>query len=53
MALNTLLDCAGFNGKFEMHTTTSDFQLGAVIQQKARLVALYGIEKTYIKKGIW
>ena len=41
VAHNTLLTYPCFNEKFKIHTDASVFQLGAVISQKVKSIALY------------
>ena len=41
MAQDNLSTYPDFNDTFKIHTDTSKFQLGAVISQKCKLIALY------------
>ena len=45
-ACNTLLTYPNFNERFKMNTDARNFQLGAVISQKGKLIALYGRQIT-------
>ena len=47
VARNTLLNYPGFNEEFKIHTDASTFQLGAVVIQKVKPIAFYGIKLTY------
>ena len=46
VARNTLLTYPDFNEEFKSHTNDSNFQLGAVINQKGKPVALYSRKLT-------
>ena len=46
MDLDTLLTYLDFNEAFKIHTNASVFQLGAVIIQKVKPIALYSIKLT-------
>ena len=41
LACDTLLDYPYFNEEFKIHTNASDFQLGNIISQKGKIIALY------------
>ena len=41
MACYTLLLYPDFNGRFDIHTDASDFQLGAVISQDGKPISFY------------
>ena len=41
VASDTLLTYPGFNEIFKIHTNASAFQLGAVVSQKSKPIALY------------
>ena len=47
MARDTLLTYPYFNETFKIYTDSSAFQLGAVVIQKGKLIALYSIQLTY------
>ena len=46
VAHNTLLAYPDFNKRFYIHTDASDYQLGAVIIQEAKPIALYSRKLT-------
>ena len=46
LARDTLLKLSGFNETFKIHNDDSDFQLGAVISQKGKPIALYSKKNT-------
>ena len=50
MASDTLLTYPDFNETFKIRTDASVFQLGAVIIQKVKPVAFYGIKLTDSQK---
>ena len=51
MACGTLLSYPYFNEGFKIHTDSSKFQLGAVISQKYKPIALYSRKLTGTQKS--
>ena len=50
VACYTLLAYPDFYGEFKIHTNATKLQLGAVISQKAKPIALYSIKLTVDQK---
>ena len=50
MARDTLLTYPDFNEEFKIHTDASNFQLGVVIIQKGKTIALYRRKLNYSRK---
>ena len=50
VAHDTLLTYPDFNETFKIHTDASTFQLGALISQKGKPVALYSRKMTYTQQ---
>ena len=50
MARDFLLAYPDFDKEFKIHTNARDFQLGAVIIQNGKPIALYGREINYTPK---
>ena len=46
VARNTLLTYMYFNGVFKIHTNAREFQLGEIIRQKGKPIALYSRKNT-------
>ena len=52
VAHDTLLAYPDFNEEFKIHTDARNFQLGAVIKNKAKPITLYGTKLLIPRKGI-